>query len=570
MARPHTSTVLRRIRILFQEESWSGLSDLQLLERFLAGHDEAAELAFTALVERHGPMVLGVCRRILGDPHDAEDAFQATFLILVRKARSIRVEGSVGRWLYGVARRVAARGKARTLRRESRETGCVEILVAPATIHPTDRDDLRAVLAQELGKLPSRYQMPVALCDLEGLTHEEAARRLNLPVGTVKSRLSRARSQLRSRLTRRGLTPSELFTLGTPARSVLPDALVDSTVRVAQHFLAGQAPTIGIIAVPARVAALTQGVLESMFLTKLKIATAALLIVVSSSLLLVHQATAQKPATEQGQAVKPTATVGTSAREKGPSDADLDVMMLERAWLDALGRRDKAVVDRILADDLVGINLAGNTFAKGTYLKEIEEGAYAPGPIEPIEIGVRSFGDAAVLSSRTWIKNVSPVIRFTKVYMKHQGRWQCVASHESQVQEPAAGSGGFGMMRGMMGRGTEAKGAQRGGMMSGYGGMMSQMMRGGYDARMRGKGDEMMGSMMPGGMMSGYGGMMSGSGGMMAMMGGKPRAQAARMTKIRPRFDCLVEKIHVQPGQTVKKGDPLAGLFSTELVVDHY
>src|SRR5207249_3304737 len=143
---------------------------------------------------------------------------------------------------------------------------------------------------QELGKLPSRFQMAVALCDLEGLTHEEAARRLGLPVGTVKSRLARARTQLRSRLTRRGLTPSELFTLGCPARSILSDALVDSTVRVAQHFLAFEAPAVGVAAVSVSVAALTQGVLRSMFLTKLKIVTGALLVVVAGGALMVHEA----------------------------------------------------------------------------------------------------------------------------------------------------------------------------------------------------------------------------------------------------------------------------------------
>src|SRR5436305_5057743 len=168
MPKPHRSSVSRQIQILLQPESLSGLSDAQLLERFLAGRDESSELAFTALVERHGPMVLGVCRRILADSHDAEDAFQATFLVLVRKARSVRVEGSIGRWLYGVAMRVATRGKARTNRRQARETGSVEILVAPSGVQEAEQADLRDILASELGKLPLRSQMPVVLCDLEG------------------------------------------------------------------------------------------------------------------------------------------------------------------------------------------------------------------------------------------------------------------------------------------------------------------------------------------------------------------------------------------------------------------
>ena len=132
---------------MFQPESLSRAVGRQLLERFLADRDEASELAFTALVQRHGRMVLGVCRRILDDPDEAEDAFQATFLVLVRKARSIRVEGSVGRWLYGVATRVAARGRARSLRRGARETGGVELLIAPARDVLGLSRDLRAVLA---------------------------------------------------------------------------------------------------------------------------------------------------------------------------------------------------------------------------------------------------------------------------------------------------------------------------------------------------------------------------------------------------------------------------------------
>jgi RNA polymerase sigma factor (sigma-70 family) len=196
MARSKTTGVARRIHVLFQAESLVGLSDGQLLERFLADRDEASELAFTALVQRHGTMVLGVCRRILDDPEEAEDASQATFLVLIRKARSIRVEGSVGRWLYGVATRVAARGRARIRRRAARETGGVELLIAPTSTPPSEAEELRAVLAQELSRLPVRFQMPVAPCVLEGLTHEEAALRLGLPVGTIKSRMSRARRRL--------------------------------------------------------------------------------------------------------------------------------------------------------------------------------------------------------------------------------------------------------------------------------------------------------------------------------------------------------------------------------------
>src|SRR5438874_5571273 len=194
MVRHNSGAVLRRIQALLDAGTSCGLSDGQLLERFLARRDEVSELAFTVLVERHGPMVLGVCRRFLVDPHDAEDAFQATFLVLVRKAGSIRVDGSVGRWLFGVARRVAARARADVRRRRGRERAGLDRLEVEAddwSLAAVDRAELRAILAEELGRLPARFQAPVILCDVEGSSHEEAARRLGWPIGTVKSRLSR-------------------------------------------------------------------------------------------------------------------------------------------------------------------------------------------------------------------------------------------------------------------------------------------------------------------------------------------------------------------------------------------
>ena len=174
MARPESSAVLRRIHVLFQAESLGGLSDRQLLERFLADRDEASELAFTTLVQRHGRMVLGVCRRILRDPDEAEDAFQATFLVLIRKARSIRVEGSVGRLALRRGHKSRSAGRARRVRRGALETDGVEFLIDSALPPRVEDEDLRAVLAEELNRLPVRFQMPLALCELEGLTHDEA------------------------------------------------------------------------------------------------------------------------------------------------------------------------------------------------------------------------------------------------------------------------------------------------------------------------------------------------------------------------------------------------------------
>jgi len=158
MGKRDSEAVLRQIHTLFTVGSLGGLSDRQLLERFAAHRDAVGELAFTALVERHGPMVLGVCRRILVDPHDADDAFQATFLVLVRQAGSIRVDGSVGRWLYGVATRVAARARANNSRRQKRERSGLKRIETEAretATGPADLADLQSILVDELRNDPS-------------------------------------------------------------------------------------------------------------------------------------------------------------------------------------------------------------------------------------------------------------------------------------------------------------------------------------------------------------------------------------------------------------------------------
>ena len=193
MAGGRHGAVLRQIEHLFGGGTATGTAEGDLLERFLARRDQAA---FEALVARHGPMVLGVCRRILADPHDIEDAFQATFLILVRKARAIRDRELLGPWLYGVARRVANRARADASRRRTRErSGAEEAAMESPGVR--DPDELRAVLDEELGRLPEKYRAPLVLCYLEGLTHDEAALRLRCPVGTVRSRMTRARETLR-------------------------------------------------------------------------------------------------------------------------------------------------------------------------------------------------------------------------------------------------------------------------------------------------------------------------------------------------------------------------------------
>jgi RNA polymerase sigma factor (sigma-70 family) len=277
MSHAESSIVHRQIHILFSAGALGDLTDGQLLERFVARRDEGAESAFAALVERHGPMVLGVCRRLLRNPQDAADAFQATFLILVQKAETVRVTDSLGRWLYGVSRRVALHARADSIRRSSIEVPGSEALAAPAP--EPDGDERLAVLDEEIARLPEKYRAAVLLCDLGTLTHEAAARQLGCPVGTVESRLSRGRNLLRERLARRGLAPAALgLGSGLSPRSAsadVPPALASVTVRTARALTTDGEVVVGTVS--NAIAHLMKGAMRAMFLSRLKIAAAILL-----------------------------------------------------------------------------------------------------------------------------------------------------------------------------------------------------------------------------------------------------------------------------------------------------
>lgn len=263
----HPAAVVREVQTLLSVGAVGGLTDGQLLERFVTRHDAGADSAFAVLVQRHGRMVWGVCRRSLNDPHAAADAFQATFLILVRKAATIRVDDSLGRWLYGVSRKVAMRAKVTNARRSARETGGVETVASSDLA--SDRSEPLAELDEEIGRLPERYRAAVVLCDLGGTTHEEAARQLGCAVGTVGSRLARGRERLRDRLTRRGLAPrAGLLGAGLleeTASAAAPMDLMRSTAQAALRIAAGESALVS-----ANVSALLKGMLKTMFLTRLK------------------------------------------------------------------------------------------------------------------------------------------------------------------------------------------------------------------------------------------------------------------------------------------------------------
>ncbi|HZY87433.1 MAG TPA: sigma-70 family RNA polymerase sigma factor [Gemmataceae bacterium] len=282
------------------------LSDAQLLERFTTARDEAA---FETLLWRHGPMVLGTCRRVLRHPQDAEDAFQATFLVLARKAGAIGKRESVGSWLYKVAYRAALRARARAAR-QPRSGAAWPEPAAPEARRPAD--DLRPVLDAELNRLPEKYRAPLVLHYLEGKTVEQAARELGCPSGTLASRLARGRELLRDRLARRGVAlTAALFGAGLAGQAAAGPVPTALALGAAHGALAG--------AGPAAAAALARGVLHGMALARVKLAAVVVLAVGVAGTgagLLARQA----PSRPQEQAPRPQAAAGQPKAEDAPKD----------------------------------------------------------------------------------------------------------------------------------------------------------------------------------------------------------------------------------------------------------
>jgi RNA polymerase sigma factor (sigma-70 family) len=323
------------------------MTDGELLDRFRTSRDEGGEQAFESLVTRHGPMVLGICRNFLEDPGDTHDAFQAVFLVLARRAGAIRKSDSVGSWLYGVTVRVAARARATAIRRRIRERRVLAAAEAAAVAggspeaNPaasTEHDDGAAIVHEEVVRLPERYRTPIVLCYFEGLTHDEAAARLSWPVGTVRSRLARARDQLRGRLTRRGVAapstigPMAAWLIASPAPSSvsaairaatavspLPVHVPASLARAAVRVAAGQPMAAG--SWPAASIALADGVLKTMMLKKLTIAgclIASLGVGTGTGALVIRRARAQDAPAAAAPAAKPPASPDETGKAVDP------------------------------------------------------------------------------------------------------------------------------------------------------------------------------------------------------------------------------------------------------------
>ena len=262
-----SGATLRHLRDLFSSGTAVGLTDGQLLARYAASHDGPA---FAALVARHGPMVLATCRAVLRHEHDVEDAFQATFLVLAKKARSVRTGDALGGWLHRVAYRVAVQANIAVRQRRRREVEVSPMEIAGRTRPGLDLD-LHSIVHEEIDRLPDRHRLPVVLCDLEGLSYDQAAARLDWTVPALRCRLSKARQRLRDRLTRRGVTGATLGVAlaSSNASASVPAAWAESAVTAATGGAGSMAA-----------GALANAVIRSLLVTKLKIAAMAAIVAV--------------------------------------------------------------------------------------------------------------------------------------------------------------------------------------------------------------------------------------------------------------------------------------------------
>jgi RNA polymerase sigma factor (sigma-70 family) len=295
------NTIIQHLRRAALAQDGAGMTDGQLLEAFIARKDDET---FDALLHRHGAMVMDVCFRILRNHHDSEDAFQATFLVLARKASSVRPRQQVANWLHGVAYRTALKARAMRAKTQVRERQVAQ-MPEPEGVQQDNWTDLQPVLDEELSRLPNNYRLPLLLCDLEGKSIKEATQQLGWPQGTLAGRLARARKMLAKRLTQRGVVLSggalAVVLTEKAMTACVPLSLAASTTKAAVTIAAGQAVAPSLVS--AKVAALMEGVMKGMMLTKLKTLTVALLMVgivaFGGGTALRHSAAAQQVKVEQ-------------------------------------------------------------------------------------------------------------------------------------------------------------------------------------------------------------------------------------------------------------------------------
>ena len=316
-------------------------SDGELMQQFTSAREEA----MTALIRRHGPTVLSLCRRVLRNEQDAEDAFQATFLLLAQKASGLREQASVSSWLYGVAYRTALKARTAAARRSAREARAPVRTVGDPLAEMTVLE-AQGVVDEELARLPDKYRAPLVLCCLEGLARDEAAQRLGVPLASLKSRLERARELLRSRLARRGLALPAGFLavelLGTPSQAAVSAALAEATARAAARALAG-APLATIVS--PRVTALTEGVARAMSFPKVKVVTALFLTLCTAGLDIAAALWTALPRFPEQGGEEPAPTL--SARAPAPAPARPKVTLKPES-LERWGRAEAVFTARLL------------------------------------------------------------------------------------------------------------------------------------------------------------------------------------------------------------------------------
>ncbi len=402
----HHGALLQQIERIFRVGTVSGLPEDKLLERVCAQSDESS---FEALVLRHGPMVWGVCHRLLWNPHDAEDAFQATFLILLSKIDSLRDPSGVSPWLYGVAYRVALRARGDATRRRKKELEAAQPEAIELDVHG-DQDRMSLALDEEIRRLPEKYLKPVILCYLEGLSYEEAARRLNRTPATIKGQLARARERLRSRLTRRGFAPNigllgaESFSTSTPA--VVPKALAASTIHLLQHASAGG--SLAAVASSATVVALVDGVIGTMRVSRWKVAAMSLSVIAGTTLIALACAFAQSGPDKQGSiARQPQGSARPDeARVQDPPDRPETARPGESMEIRVVDKRTRKALPGV-ALDIAG----GNTRTKAA---SDSSGRYvfAVPDVQRTGIWVRASKEGFV---PTWVKwgGIADSVRFT-------------------------------------------------------------------------------------------------------------------------------------------------------------
>jgi RNA polymerase sigma factor (sigma-70 family) len=338
MAKSRSRPGWRALESLFDAGALGGLTDGELLECFQTSRDTVGHDAFRILVERHGPMVLGMCRSLVRDPHEADDAFQATFLVLVRKAGSIERRDTIGPWLHGVAGRVARRARDRAVRRQRREVEAnAEI---PCPVRPiAESPSVEAIVQDEIAQLPERFRAPVVLCCLEGLSYDLAAHRLGVTEPTLRGRLHRARKQLASRLRGRGITAGTFAAAVEPVRLALPplpSSLVESTVQFSIRWSSVTGLLSGAGIVPESIAGLAQGVIKTMLLQSLKQSGIVVLTAAAALGTVVVAQQGKNSGVDGG--TQTTANPSGTAQEK--PDARIELQVERTRWLAKLKELD--------------------------------------------------------------------------------------------------------------------------------------------------------------------------------------------------------------------------------------